>query len=196
MSFSKLLETPILLASGSPRRRYLLEEAGFTPRVIPPDVDETYPEMMSPTEVPLYLAKLKAKTLLKEIRNNETILAADSIVVVNDLILGKPDDRADAIQMLTLLSGQTHQVITGVCLLSREQEMTFSCTSEVSFYSLTNTEIEYYIDRFKPYDKAGSYGVQEWLGWCKIRSIKGSYSNIMGLPMAMTYHKLQQFGDL
>jgi septum formation protein len=130
---------------------------------------------------------------LNQIIGNETILAADSIVVINDLILGKPADRSDALEMLTLLSGKTHEVITGVCLLNHLQQMTFSCTSEVTFYSLTDTETTYYVDQFKPYDKAGSYGVQEWLGWCKILSIRGSYSNIMGLPMAMVYEKLQQF---
>jgi septum formation protein len=193
MNRPPILNIPILLASASPRRKYLLEEAGFTIRVIPPDVDEEYSDLYVPTDIPVLLAKRKATALANSRMEQEVILAADSVVILDNDILGKPRDNIHAIKMLRKLSGRTHQVITGVCLLAADKESVFHCISEVTFSILTDVEIQHYIDHYRPFDKAGSYGVQEWLGWCRIKSIHGSYSNIMGLPVEMVYDELTSF---
>lgn len=193
MNRPQILNIPILLASASPRRKYLLEEAGFKIRVIPPDVDEEYSDLFIPSDIPIFLAKRKAMALANRRMEQEVILAADSVVILDNDVLGKPVDHIQAMEMLRKLSGRTHQVITGVCLLSADKQSVFSCTSEVTFSILTEGEIQYYIDHYLPFDKAGSYGVQEWLGWCRIKSIHGSYSNIMGLPVEMVYDELISF---
>ncbi|MCB0667871.1 MAG: septum formation protein Maf [Saprospiraceae bacterium] len=188
-----ILRVPILLASASPRRKFLLQEAGFKLRVLPANIEETFPENMPFQEVPVYLSKKKATALLSSLNAKEIILAADSIVVLKNEVLGKPDNRDEAVTMLNSLSNTSHLVITGVSLMNLEKALSFSATSEVRFNSLSMEEIEYYVDHFHPWDKAGSYGIQEWIGWCKIKEIQGSYSNIMGLPMALVYEKLQEF---
>ena len=193
MTDLNVLKIPLLLASASPRRKYLLEEAGFSLRIIPADIEETYPEDLSPYEVPAYLSHKKGNTLLPFLETGEVILAADSVVILEDRILGKPQDRSSAIEMLQRLSNQKHEVVTGVTLMNAEKEMSFSNLSEVFFHPLNAEEIEYYVDHYHPFDKAGSYGIQEWIGWCKIRKINGSYSNIMGLPVSLVYEKLQDF---
>jgi septum formation protein len=189
----EILRIPILLASASPRRKFLLEEAGFQIRVIHPEVDEHYPEGLLPKDIPLFLARKKALALQDKRLKHEVIVAADSVVILHNKVLGKPEDRSHAIEMLEALSGTTHEVITGVGLLSDTREFGFSCKSEVTFARLTPQEINYYLDTYKPYDKAGSYGVQEWIGWCRIKGITGSYSNIMGLPVEMVYEALGSF---
>jgi len=190
----KRMSLAIALASKSPRRRQLLQEAGFNFRIVLPNVEEIYPEDLTPELVPTFLSSLKAKGALPLIKKNEIILAADSIVVQNDRIYEKPTDRANALEILSTLSGNVHQVITGVTLLSSDgKEKTFSSLTQVTMEELTPAEIEFYVDHFNPYDKAGAYGIQEWIGHCKISKIDGSYLNVMGLPVDMVYRNLGAF---
>jgi septum formation protein len=183
----------IILASGSPRRSHLLREAGFQFEVRPTDVEEDYPLTMPVDEVAAYLARKKAWAARDFIQNDEIILAADSVVILDDVIYGKPSDREDARHILQKLSGQLHRVITGVCLLSQEREKVFSALSKVQFEPLSATEIDYYIDTYQPYDKAGAYAIQEWIGLCKISRIEGTFANIMGLPVDQVYQELLAF---
>ncbi|MCB0686276.1 MAG: septum formation protein Maf [Saprospiraceae bacterium] len=193
MKGSNVLKLPILLGSASPRRKHLLQEAGFRFRVVPADIDEVFPEDMPPREVPVFLAEKKAEALAKQREKGEIILTADSVVILKNQVLGKPNQREEAVEMLMLLSGRPHEVITGVTLLNETKKVSFSALSRVHFSSFSLEEVEYYVDHYKPYDKAGSYGIQEWLGWCKVVQIEGSYSNIMGLPVAMVYDRLHDF---
>ena len=183
---------PLILASSSPRRQFLLKEAGFVFTIDSPDIDESFPASMPHDQVPVYLAEKKARALSTKI-NDEIVIAADTVVILGDQILNKPASRDEAIQMLTLLSGATHRVITGVCLLSKAKFALFDDRTEVSFARLTVGEIEFYIDNYKPYDKAGSYGAQDWLGMVGIEKIHGSYFNVMGLPMHKVYQQLLLF---
>ncbi|MEZ4965061.1 MAG: Maf family protein [Saprospiraceae bacterium] len=184
---------PIILASQSPRRSQLLREAGFQFTVQALDIDESFPEEMPVEEVAPWLAQKKAQAAAGLIRDREIVIAADSVVILDDVIYNKPVDRADAIRMLRRMSGRRHTVITGVCLLAKEQEKSFSGVTKVWFADLSDTEIEYYIDTCKPFDKAGSYGVQEWIGHCKITRIEGTFPNVMGLPVDLVYDALQSF---
>ena len=183
---------PLILASKSPRRRQLLEEAGFKFDVCTTEVEESYPATLSLEEVPTYLATKKANALLSEI-NNEIIIASDTIVVCDELVLGKPTSYEQASNMLQTLSGKEHQVITGVCLMGKDKEVVFSDTTLVTFKALSQYEIDHYITNFKPYDKAGSYGIQEWVGMIGITSITGSYFTVMGLPIHRLYEELALF---
>lgn len=183
---------PLILASKSPRRQHLLKEAGFQFEIRTKEVEETYPEELSYQEVPPYLATKKANALLPEV-NGEIIIASDTIVVCNDQILGKPEDYQHAVEMLQKLSGKEHQVITGVSLMSKKKEIVFSDTTIVEFKTLSQEEIDYYITNFKPYDKAGSYGIQEWIGMIGITKIIGSYFTVMGLPIHRLYEELRIF---
>lgn len=184
---------PIILASKSPRRSQLLREAGFTFTVQAQDVDESFPPEMPVEEVAAYLARRKALASAAYIRDREIILSADSVVIIDGRIYNKPADYGEAFQMIRLLSGRQHSVITGVCLLGAEQERTFSDRTEVYFDDLSDEEIDYYIRACRPFDKAGAYGVQEWIGLCKIRRIEGSYANVMGLPVHRVYQELKSF---
>ncbi len=184
---------PLILASKSPRRSQLLREAGFSFSVKNLDVDESFPPEMPVEEVAAYLARRKALACAHFIEDQEILLAADSVVIVDNSIYNKPEDYDDAFRMIRLLSGRQHSVITGVCLLSAEQERTFSERTEVFFDALSDEEIDYYIRACAPFDKAGAYGVQEWIGLCKIRRIEGSYANVMGLPVHRVYTELQAF---
>ncbi len=183
----------IILASKSPRRSQLLKEAGFNFEVKTKEVEESYPSDLPIEDVAAYLARKKARASKDFIQNGEIILAADSIVVLGDTIYGKPEDDEDAYQTLKRLSGKIHKVITGVCLLSEEKITSFSSVSKVHMMELTDEEIEYYIEKYQPYDKAGSYAIQEWIGLCKISRIEGTYSNIMGLPVDVVYKELMRF---
>ncbi len=183
---------PLILASSSPRRQFLLQEAGFTFRVSAPNVDESFSADMPVEQVPSYLAEKKAKALLPVI-SNEVVLASDTVVILGKKILNKPIDRADAISMLQILSGQTHLVITAVCLLSKEKQIVFDDRTEVTFASLSLSEIEYYVDHYKPFDKAGAYGAQDWLGMIGVQKINGSYFTVMGLPIHKVYQQLSLF---
>ena len=189
----KILQKKIILASNSPRRKLLLTEAGFEIEVRTTEVEETYPANLDVREVAPFLARKKALAARRLLTGEETLLAADSIVLLEDTIFGKPQDREDACRILRTLSGQVHEVITGVCLMDRHREEVFSGVSRVHMQPLTDEEIGYYVDRYQPFDKAGSYAIQEWVGLCKISRIEGTYSNIMGLPMAQVYEQLSRF---
>lgn len=185
----KSKDRKIVLLSGSPRRQQILREAGFTFDVQKTDVSEDFPSSLPVKEVAEYLARKKAD-FIKSRLGSEIAIAADTTVVLGNEILNKPADRDDAMKMLEKLSGKTHTVITGVCIVSSEKEISFSDHTQVSFRSLTHEEISWYIDHFKPYDKAGAYGVQEWIGMVAIDRIVGSYFNVVGLPVHRVYEEL------
>ena len=181
----------IVLSSNSPRRKELLGELGidFEVRVIE-GIDETYPKELSVEEVPQYIAREKARVYI--VGKDEVLLTADTVVVLGNEIMGKPHDEADAMRMLRQLSGKTHQVITGVCLKTSDKQVTFADVTDVSFADLTDEEIKYYVDNFRPLDKAGAYGIQEWIGLAGVTGIKGSYFNVVGLPVHRVYAELKK----
>ena len=172
----------------------MLSEMGIKFRVQPGSVNEDYPDDLPPHEIAEYLSNIKAEGFAEEgLSENTLIIAADTIVTLNEKVMGKPVDRADAIQILKQLSGKSHEVITGVTLKMLSKQKTFSVSTLVYFKELTEQEIAYYIDTFKPYDKAGAYGIQEWIGHAAIEKIEGSYFNVMGLPTHRLYEELLQF---
>lgn len=186
-SFSKKL----ILASESPRRSQLLEEAGFTFRIQTSPIDESFPQEMPVAEVAPFLAKQKALAAKHFLTDPDDILiTADSVVILGEQIFNKPADANEAHKMLRALSGQTHEVITGVCLLSLGREEVLAGHSLVTMQGISDEEIDYYIQNYQPYDKAGAYAIQEWIGRCKVSKIEGTYTNIMGLPMNLVYHAL------
>lgn len=187
------LHKKIVLASQSPRRKQLLEDAGFSICVRPTDVEESFPEHMPVREVPEYLAHKKAMAAKAALATNEIVIASDCVVILDGVIYNKPADHADAVSILKKLSGKMHEVITGVCIMDHEKTSIFSGVSKVFFSELSDEEIEYYIEKYQPYDKAGAYAIQEWIGLCKIKKIEGTYANIMGLPMDLVYEHLQEF---
>jgi septum formation protein len=182
----------IILASQSPRRKTLLEwaEIPFTIRV--KETDESYPPDMAVEEVPVYIARNKAKAISAG-DDNEIIVAADTVVVLGEEIIGKPRDREHAINILKGLSGKTHLVITGVVILNGEKEISFADVTEVVFHELSHEQIEFYVDKYKPYDKAGAYAIQEWIGVTGIKRIDGDFYNVMGLPISRVVKALRQF---
>jgi septum formation protein len=188
-----LKNRPLYLASRSPRRRQILEWAGVPHTVIDIDISETWPEGMSPFEVPRYLAKMKAREAMPRVPKGGIVLTADSVVILGNQVFGKPTDRRDAYRMLAHLSGKVHQVVTGVCLATQDKELVFDSTTDVFFRPLTHEEIEHYLDEYKPFDRAGAYGIQDWLGLAKISRIEGSFYNVMGLPMDLVYEALAGF---
>lgn len=179
--------TKWILGSGSPRRKELLAGIGVEFTIRTKDTEEVYPEHLIPQEVPLFLAELKAKALLPDLAEHETVICADTVVILDGEIIGKPVDRAEAISMLKRLSGQTHEVVTGVFVGNSEKQLLQSDSTMVTFTSLTEDEIINYIDHYQPFDKAGSYGVQEWLGYVAVEKLVGSYTNVMGLPTNVVY---------
>jgi len=183
----------LYLASQSPRRKQILEWAGIPFQMLPVDHEETYPMSLAPYEVPRYLAHQKAESALHFLPENGIALTADSVVVLGGKLFGKPTDRKDAYRMLAHLSGKVHQVITGVCLISHEKQILFDNTTDVFFRPLTHEEIEHYLDVYLPFDKAGSYGIQDWMGLNKISRIEGSFYNVMGLPVDLVYEALLRF---
>lgn len=183
------LKRPLIVASSSPRRQYLMKEAGFDFTVEKPEVDESFPSELPAEQVAKYLAEKKAE-FFRLAMNNEIVLTADTVVILQNKILNKPANRNEAFDMLTKLSGNTHLVMTGVCIISKEKEISFEDTTEVTFVSLTREEIEFYIDNYKPFDKAGAYGAQDWIGMIAIEKIVGSYFNVMGLPVHKVYQQL------
>lgn len=185
------LSRKLILASGSPRRQFLMREAGFRFEVRKPDVDEQYPETMPSREVAQFLAKKKAERF--QPGADEIIMTADTIVILEDRILNKPLNSRDAMQMLGQLSGNLHHVVTGVCLLSKEKQISFDDTTEVTFKELHDDEIRFYVETYRPFDKAGAYGAQDWIGMIAIERIVGSYFNVMGLPMHKVYSNLAQW---
>lgn len=179
----------IILSSNSPRRKELLAglDIPFEVKVLS-GIDESYPEGLSVEEIPQYIAMEKAAAY--DIAEDEIVITADTVVVLGDAILGKPVDENDAKNMLRSLSGNTHRVVTGVCITSADKQRKFSVVSEVTFKVLSDTEIDYYVNRYRPFDKAGAYGIQEWIGYVGVTSLKGSYFNVMGLPVQRIYEEL------
>lgn len=194
MMLDNLKKYNIVLASKSPRRQELLKGIGLDFTVLTKEVDESYSKNISVFDVAPYLSVKKAKAFEdSELPDNYMVITADTIVVVNDMILGKPKDADEAREMLRLLSGKKHSVITGVTVHTKEKTKTFSVTSKVSFEVLDEEEIEYYVNNYKPFDKAGSYGVQEWIGYIGVNCVEGSCFNVMGLPTQKLYQILKQF---
>jgi septum formation protein len=183
----------IILASASPRRKQLLEWAGLEFDVLPAAADESFPAGRPATEVPVEIARRKAAAAIKNAAPGSIILAADTLVLADRELMGKPRDKPDAIRMLSLLSGKMHQVITGVLITDSKKEIAFYETTKVWFHPLEVPEIEYYIDTFKPYDKAGAYAIQEWIGVTGIRAIEGDFYNVMGLPVSRVMQELKNF---
>lgn len=184
----------IILGSNSPRRRELLAglDLSFDVHVIP-GLEENYPDSLQPQEIPVFLSKQKAEAYLSTLEDQVLLITADTIVWNEAEVIGKPKGREEAIRMLRSLSGHEHQVVTGVCLTTTKKQETFSVVSSVRFASLTDEEIIYYVDKYKPFDKAGAYGIQEWIGYVGVESISGSFYNVMGLPVQRLYQELKRF---
>ena len=194
MMLENLKKYNVVLASKSPRRQELLKGIGIDFSVITKDVDESYPSNMSVYDVAPYLSVKKAKAFDEdELPENYMVITADTVVIVDDEILGKPKDTEGAYEMLNKISGKKHSVITGVTIRTSDKVKTFSVVSKVSFEMLDNEEIEYYVNNFKPYDKAGAYGIQEWIGYIGVNHVEGSYFNVMGLPTQKLYKMLKTF---
>jgi septum formation protein len=194
MLLNKIKDYRIILASASPRRRELLKGIGIE-YVCEPNgcEDESYGEEVPTLQVSSYIADKKSLLFGRELQNNEILITADTIVICGDKILGKPADYKEAVDMLTFLSGKTHTVSTGVCIRSNIKKRIFNIVTEVKFRTLSPEEIYYYIDNYKPYDKAGAYGAQEWIGYVAIERIEGSYFNVMGFPVHSLYLELENF---
>ncbi len=188
----------IILASASPRRHELLKMIVEDFRIAHGrEVDEVYPADLPKEEVPVYLSQLKASAYLSDLKNaDDLLITADTVVILDDKILGKPHSRKEAIGMLSEMQGKTHKVVTGVTVSTPDRSTSFSQTTEVDFDVLTQDEIEYYVDKFKPYDKAGAYGIQEWIGAAAIIGIRGSFYNVMGLPIHALYKVLKDYSAL
>lgn len=191
--FLFLLMMKIILASKSPRRKQLLEWAEIPFEVIVKETDETFPLELKVEEASIYIARQKAFAVQKSVSPETIVLAADTIVVLKGRIIGKPKNREEAIRILTDLSGQKHVVITGVVIRKGEKEISFSDSTDVYFHELTRQQIEFYIDKYKPYDKAGAYAIQEWIGVVGIKSVKGDFYNVMGLPVSRVVKALETF---
>lgn len=184
----------LILASNSPRRKELLSGIDVEYKILTlPDIDESYPGDIPHEEIPEYLAKKKASAYISLMQDDTLLITADTVVLLDDRILGKPVDKKDAKQMLKDLSGEMHRVVTGVCLTSKQKQVCFSDTAHVIFGRLTDEEIEYYVEKYNPSDKAGAYGVQEWIGYVGVEKIEGSYFNVMGLPIYKVYRELKRF---
>ena len=194
MMLENIKKYNVVLASKSPRRQELLKGVGLEFSVLTKDVDESYSSEMSVFDVAPFLSYKKAKAFEEsELPENYMVITADTVVIVGDKILGKPKDYDDACNMLRLISGKKHFVVTGVTVRTKEKVKTFSATSKVSFEALDEEEIRYYVDTYKPFDKAGSYGIQEWIGYIGVNSVEGSYFNVMGLPTQKLYKLLKTF---
>ncbi len=183
----------IILGSQSPRRKQLLEGLGIDFSVKTQDVEEKFSNILNKCEIAVYLAELKACALENAMATNDLIITADTIVWLNGEVLGKPIHYEDAYQILTKLSGQKHEVITGVCIKTKTKSVSFHAITDVYFKTLSEQEIKYYLDNYKPYDKAGAYGVQEWIGYVAVERIDGSFYNVMGLPIQQLYEHLLKF---
>lgn len=184
---------PIILASQSPRRKQLLEWAEIPFEIIIKETAETYPASLAVEEVPVHIARNKALAVQSSVEPGKVILAADTVVVLDQEIIGKPTGREDAIRILSSLSGNQHRVITGVVIMQGEKETAFADITDVYFHSLTRQQIEFYVDKYKPYDKAGAYAIQEWIGVVGIRSVAGDFYNVMGLPVSRVVRELENY---
>lgn len=185
----------IILASQSPRRKQLLEWAELPFEIMVQESEEYFPPGLTPDEVAIYIARNKAIAVQQKRQPGEIILAADTIVVLNDNIIGKPVHREEAITILMALSGEKHKVITGVVILKDDEEISFADTTEVEFHDLTTEQIDFYVDKYKPYDKAGAYAIQEWIGVTGIKSVNGDFYNVMGLPVSRVVKALAAFNN-
>lgn len=182
----------VILASNSPRRKELLGGLGVSYEVkTMPDIDESYPEGLSLEDIPVFIARSKADAYRPMMQSDELIITADTIVWLDGVVMGKPKDEEDACNMLRKLSGHTHQVVTGVCLTTVSQQKTFATVTDVTFDTLTEEEITHYVSHYHPMDKAGAYGIQEWIGYVGVRNIDGSYFNVVGLPVQRLYQELK-----
>lgn len=188
-----LQQYKIVLASQSPRRQQLLNELNIDFTIDVPMVDEQYPQYLVHEQIPIYLAELKANAFAPHLYDNKLIITADTIVWADEKVLGKPKNHNDAVKMLNTLSGNRHIVYTGVCLKSKNKQVSFYASTEVYFKNLLDSEIDYYVTNFKPFDKAGAYGIQEWIGYIGVEKINGSYFNVMGLPIQRLYTELFNF---
>lgn len=193
MILKNLENYQIILASQSPRRHKMLKELGLDFEVRIREVEEVYPPNLKGEEIPLFLSCLKAEAFKNDMKHGELVITADTVVCQGDRVLGKPRDRNEALLMLEGLSGASHQVISGVCLQSLDKRVCFASTTQVHFKQLTKEEITYYVDTYKPLDKAGAYGIQEWIGFVGIDHIEGSYFNVVGLPIQRLYEELKKF---
>ncbi|MBK6935810.1 MAG: septum formation protein Maf [Chitinophagaceae bacterium] len=182
---------PIILASQSPRRKQLLEWAEVPFEIITKDTDENFPPGLQPEEVAIHIARNKAVAVQQDIATDKVVMAADTIVVLGNNIIGKPVHREDAVSILLALSGEKHRVITGVVIRNGEEEIAFSDITEVEFHHLSVEQIEFYVDKYKPYDKAGAYAIQEWIGVVGIKSVNGDFYNVMGLPVSRVVRALR-----
>ncbi len=194
MLLDKIKNYKIILGSQSPRRQYLLKELGigFTVEVLN-GIDESYPDNLFYDQIPVYLATHKAQHYTNLLDRKTILITADTIVWLDNEVINKPKDRADAVVILKKLSGKKHEVLTGICIKTEGKEESFCNKTDVYFRTLSDNEITYYIDNFRPYDKAGAYGIQEWIGYAGIEKIEGSYFNVMGLPVQELYQKLSEF---
>jgi len=193
MHFEELKKYQLILASKSPRRQYLLKELGLEFEVRTKEVEESFPSNLKAQEIPLYLCEKKADAFDEEINENTIVITADTIVWVEGQVLNKPENYDDAVRMLKMLSGKMHEVYTGVCLKAKHKTKSFYSLTKVYFKTLSQQEIEFYINNFNPYDKAGAYGAQEWIGYIAVEKIEGSYFNVMGLPVKELYEELLKF---
>lgn len=193
-SLSHLRRYRVLLASASPRRRELLEQLSVDFEIaVGWEVDESYPDEMPVDDVAVYLSRKKADAYKIDMADDELVITADTVVINNGAVLGKPQSATEAIEMLRSLSGHTHKVITGVTITTRQKQVTFSAVTEVEFATLDDIEIADYVETFKPLDKAGAYGIQEWIGCIGVKNINGSFYNVMGLPLHRLYSELKSF---
>ncbi|MFY7936561.1 MAG: Maf-like protein [Flavobacterium sp.] len=183
----------IILASGSPRRQRFLKELDIDFEIRLKEIEEIYPDQLQAEEITNFLAKLKASAFENDLQDNEVLITSDTIVWLENKALGKPSDASHAVKMLTEMSGKTHKVITSVCIKTTQKELVFHDETLVTFAKLTLKEIEYYLNIYKPFDKAGSYGIQEWIGLVAIEKIEGSYANVVGLPTHKLYKELMNF---
>ncbi len=188
-----MLNFKLILGSKSPRRKELLKDSGFNFEIRTKETDESYPDNLDYSDVPTFIASKKAEALLDTLTNHEVLLCSDTVVVIDKEILGKPKDKNDAIEMLTKLSGKSHEVLTGVVIQSKTKKVTLNVCTKVTFKVLSDFEINHYIDHYKPFDKAGAYGIQEWIGYIGVKEIKGSYFNVVGLPTQEVYEALLKF---
>lgn len=189
----KLKSYNIICGSGSPRRQYLLKELGLDFKTVLRPVDESFPSELKAAEIPEFLSKVKASEILPDLNDNDLLITADTIVWLENAALNKPVDAQDSKRMLNQLSGKMHQVFTGVTISTKAREVTFSAETKVWFKELTPEEIDFYVENFRPLDKAGAYGAQEWIGYVAVEKIEGTYFNVMGLPLPELYKHLMTF---
>ena len=183
----------LILGSNSPRRKEILKEIGLDFSIYPSNIDENFNKEIELEDLPVFLAEKKANALKNKLKENDILITADTIVIYKNELLSKPENTSQAKEMLEKLSGKSHKVITGVCLLSKNNKSIFSSKTIVTFNDLDKFEIEFYINKYKPFDKAGSYGIQEWIGLIGVKKIEGSYTNVVGLPASMVYTELKKF---